>query len=77
MTNRRIQAACVGGRSRREGPPADFLEGLTTLCGCGSPKLHEGLAVHLYRATRSMENRAFSNADGNSSSCLSRAIFAL
>jgi homogentisate 1,2-dioxygenase len=48
----------------QEGAPADFLEGLTTLCGCGSPKLHEGLAVHFFRATKSMENRAFSNADG-------------
>jgi homogentisate 1,2-dioxygenase len=48
----------------QEGAPADFLEGLTTLCGCGSPKLHEGLAVHFFRATRSMEKRAFSNADG-------------
>lgn len=52
------------GPLAQEGAPADFLEELTTLCGCGSPKLHEGLAVHVYRATRSMENRAFSNADG-------------
>lgn len=43
---------------------ADFLEGLLTLCGCGSPNTHAGLAVHLFRATKSMENRAFSNADG-------------
>lgn len=52
------------GPLAQEGAPADFLEGLTTLCGCGSPKLHEGLAVHFYRATKSMEKRAFSNADG-------------
>lgn len=43
---------------------ADFLEGLTTLCGSGSPNLHAGVAVHFFRANKSMENRAFSNADG-------------
>ncbi|ROT97373.1 homogentisate 1,2-dioxygenase [Altererythrobacter sp. FM1] len=47
-----------------EGVDADFLEGITTLMGCGSPNVHEGIAVHFYRATRSMENRVFSNADG-------------
>ncbi|MEJ2408863.1 MAG: homogentisate 1,2-dioxygenase [Novosphingobium sp.] len=47
-----------------EGVPADFLEGMLTLAGCGSPNMHEGVAVHFYRATKSMENRAFSNADG-------------
>jgi len=47
-----------------EGVSADFLEGLLTLAGCGSPSMHEGLAVHFFRATRSMEKRAFSNGDG-------------
>ncbi len=48
----------------QEDVSADFLEGMLTLCGCGSPNVHEGLAVHFYRATRSMKNCAFSNADG-------------
>ncbi len=52
------------GPLSQDGEPADFLEGLTTLCGGGSPSLHAGLAVHFFRANRSMENRAFSNADG-------------
>lgn len=47
-----------------EGVSADFLEGMLTLGGCGSPTMHEGLAVHFFRATKSMQNRAFSNADG-------------
>lgn len=42
----------------------DFLEGLTTICGNGSPEAATGMALHMYRATRSMTNRAFSNADG-------------
>ena len=44
--------------------PADFLEGLFTLAGSGSPEAQAGIAVHLYRANRSMANRVFSNADG-------------
>ena len=47
-----------------EDVPADFLEGMLTLAGCGSPTMHEGMAVHFYRATKSMENRAFHNGDG-------------
>jgi len=47
-----------------EGVAADFLEGMLTLGGCGSPNMHEGLAVHFFRATKSMVNRAFHNSDG-------------
>ncbi|WP_144097515.1 homogentisate 1,2-dioxygenase [Croceicoccus sediminis] len=47
-----------------EGVDADFLEGLLTLGACGSPMMHEGVAVHFFRATKSMENRAFHNSDG-------------
>ena len=44
--------------------PTDFLEGLLTLAGSGSPEAQGGIAVHLYRANRSMGKRVFSNADG-------------
>jgi homogentisate 1,2-dioxygenase len=48
-------------------PPdaADFVDGLVTLGGAGSPELRRGYAVHLYAANRSMDDRAFSNADGD------------
>jgi homogentisate 1,2-dioxygenase len=44
--------------------PADFIDGLTTIAGSGSPDMHAGLAVHVYRANRSMTDRYFHNADG-------------
>lgn len=47
-----------------DGEPADFIDGLFTVCGNGSPQSQTGMAVHVYRANRSMENRVFSNADG-------------
>lgn len=42
----------------------DFIDGMMTIGGNGSPKSQVGMAIHLYRANRSMERRAFSNADG-------------
>jgi homogentisate 1,2-dioxygenase len=44
--------------------PTDFLQGLTTIAGSGVPAMHVGLAVHIYRASRSMKGRYFWNADG-------------
>ncbi len=44
--------------------PADFLDGLATLAGSGSPEAQAGIAVHLYRANRSMGKRCLWNADG-------------
>jgi homogentisate 1,2-dioxygenase len=43
----------------------DFLDGLVTLCGAGAAQLRRGYAFHLYTANRSMESRAFYNADGD------------
>ncbi|KAH9954328.1 Homogentisate 1,2-dioxygenase [Russula dissimulans] len=43
----------------------DFVRGLKTLCGAGSPVLREGLAIHIYAADKSMENEAFCNNDGH------------
>lgn len=42
----------------------DFIDGITTIGGNGSPKAQVGMAIHLYVATKSMANRAFSDADG-------------
>ncbi|KZT35455.1 Homogentisate 1,2-dioxygenase [Sistotremastrum suecicum HHB10207 ss-3] len=47
------------------GEKVDFIDGLKTLCGNGDPTLKEGLAVHIYTANQSMENRAFCNNDGD------------
>jgi len=44
--------------------PQDFLKGLVTLCGNGSAATQTGMAMHVYLANRSMNRRAFSNADG-------------
>jgi homogentisate 1,2-dioxygenase len=44
--------------------PLDFVEGLRTLALNGSPDAQAGMAAHLYLANRSMERRAFVNADG-------------
>ena len=44
--------------------PTDFVDGLATLAGSGSPESQAGIAVHIYRANRSMKDRVFTNADG-------------
>jgi homogentisate 1,2-dioxygenase len=44
--------------------PADFIAGLTTLAGNGNAAQQTGVAVHIYRANRSMADSFFWNADG-------------
>ncbi|HEX7875505.1 MAG TPA: homogentisate 1,2-dioxygenase [Sphingobium sp.] len=44
--------------------PTDFVDGLASICGAGDVAAGVGLGVHLYAANRSMERRAFCNADG-------------
>ena len=44
--------------------PTDFVDGLVTYGGNGDVARGVGLGVHLYAANRSMERRAFQNADG-------------
>jgi homogentisate 1,2-dioxygenase len=44
--------------------PSDFIEGLTTIAGSGEPAAQLGLAVHVYRANRSMTQRYLYCADG-------------
>jgi homogentisate 1,2-dioxygenase len=44
--------------------PTDFVDGVCTLAGSGSPEAQAGIAVHIYRANRSMKDRVFYDADG-------------
>ncbi|WP_395808454.1 homogentisate 1,2-dioxygenase [Archangium minus] len=48
----------------RPSQPTDFIEGLVTFGGNGSPSLGAGVAVHEYFANRSMTDTVFYNADG-------------
>ncbi|KAJ1718524.1 hypothetical protein LPJ53_006475, partial [Coemansia erecta] len=43
----------------------DFVDGLRTLGGAGDPAVKNGLAVHIYTASRSMDRRAFCSSDGD------------
>ncbi len=42
----------------------DFVDGLATMLQAREPDELEGCALHVYRATRSMERRVFANSDG-------------
>jgi homogentisate 1,2-dioxygenase len=42
---------------------ADFVDGLYTMAGNGSPQGMHGVGIHLYAANRSMQGRYFYNAD--------------
>jgi homogentisate 1,2-dioxygenase len=44
--------------------PTDFIEGLTTIAGNGDAGMQAGIAIHIYVANRSMQDRFFYNADG-------------
>ena len=44
--------------------PTDFIDGLFTMVGSGSPAVQSGIGIHVYAANRSMQNRFFYNADG-------------
>jgi homogentisate 1,2-dioxygenase len=44
--------------------PADFIDGLLTLGGTGSPETHAGCGIHWYLANRPMHDRFFYDADG-------------
>lgn len=44
--------------------PTDFVDGLVTICGNGDVALRLGMAVHQYRANRSMKDRVFADIDG-------------
>ena len=42
----------------------DFVDGMATIFGTGSPQSQSGVAFHAYSATASMHDRVFGNADG-------------
>src|SRR5687768_17470535 len=44
--------------------PADLIDSMTTMVANRSPEDLEGVAVHVYRAARDMEQRCFADADG-------------
>jgi len=44
--------------------PTDFLDGLVTMAGNGSPASQSGIGIHLYAANRDMTGRFFYDADG-------------
>ena len=44
--------------------PTDFVDGLVTYMGNGDSTGQTGIAIHLYAANRSMEDRYFFNSDG-------------
>jgi homogentisate 1,2-dioxygenase len=44
--------------------PADFVDGMSTIAGSGEPAALTGIAVHIYRASRSMTRRVFVDCDG-------------
>jgi homogentisate 1,2-dioxygenase len=44
--------------------PTDFVDGMVTYGGNGDVGAGNGIAIHLYAANRSMENRVFFSADG-------------
>ncbi|HET7921543.1 MAG TPA: homogentisate 1,2-dioxygenase [Gammaproteobacteria bacterium] len=44
--------------------PTDFVDGLFTLAGNGSPATQSGCGIHIYAANRSMQDRYFYDADG-------------
>jgi len=44
--------------------PVDFIDGLYTVGGNGDTKIRNGMAVHLYAATSSMNRRYFVDSDG-------------
>jgi homogentisate 1,2-dioxygenase len=44
--------------------PCDFVDGLRTLAANGDAAAQAGIAAHVYLANRSMQRRAFVNADG-------------
>ena len=43
---------------------ADFVDGMVTMMANRDPADFEGVALHLYRASRTMTDRVFANADG-------------
>jgi homogentisate 1,2-dioxygenase len=45
--------------------PTDFIDGIFTMAGNGSPDSQTGVAIHIYSANTSMKDRYLMNADGD------------
>jgi homogentisate 1,2-dioxygenase len=50
--------------------PADsdsvnFVQGLSTVCGAGDPRMRSGAAIHVYTCNKSMDHQALFNSDGD------------
>ena len=43
----------------------DFVEGIRTVCGQGSPEARDGLNIHIYMCNASMVDKVFYNSDGD------------
>ncbi|KAK1622596.1 homogentisate-dioxygenase [Colletotrichum phormii] len=54
-----------GEEGEAESGSIDFVQGIRTIGGQGDPISKEGIAIHVYTASRSMTNRAFCNNDGD------------
>jgi homogentisate 1,2-dioxygenase len=46
------------------GEATDFIDGMVTMATNGDVRLQVGIGIHVYRATRSMQDRFFYNSDG-------------
>lgn len=55
----------VGPAAVAEKRKVDFLQGLATLAGQGSPDSKAGMAIHIYTCNASMDRKAFTNSDGD------------
>ena len=51
-------------QERRPDAPTDFVDGLVTMAGNGSPAAQCGIGVHMYAANADMQGRFFYDADG-------------
>merc|ERR1711928_13606 len=49
----------------QSGEKIDFVDGLRTVAGAGSPRTRHGLAIHIFACNSSMTNRAMYNSDGD------------
>jgi homogentisate 1,2-dioxygenase len=80
LMRKSLPACCAAGRLRRQSQPptncagirfahspkekTDFIDGIVTLGGNGDPASQTGVAIHLFAANSSMQDRFFYDADG-------------
>ncbi len=64
MKFRPLPINCAGIRCPFPNEKTDFVDGIVTLGGNGDPAMQTGVAIHLYAANASMQDRFFYTADG-------------